>query len=113
MGCFGNFRRISGNVKERQTLLDYYNRLVDNKKITGTQLLEHFNVKKSEVRAVLQPIAKILITFAYYLKTGNLLPENGPPQIFDDMISKEDWESWKNNDDISEETLIKLLRFKN
>merc|ERR1711954_4168 len=98
-----------GNVEERQSLLDYYNKLVDNKEITEGQLLEVFGLQESQVRSVLQPIARILITFAYYLKTGDLLPENEPPQFFEEMFSKKDWESWKNNEDVSVETLIKLL----
>merc|ERR1711954_582682 len=100
---------ISGNVEERQSLLDYYNKMVDNKEITEGQLLEVFGLQEDQLRSVFQPIARILMVFSYYLKTGDLLSENETPQFFENMFCKKDWESLRNNEDVSVETLIKLL----
>ena len=83
--------------------------MIDNKEITEGKLLEVFGLQENQLKTVLQPIAKILMVFSYYLKTGDLLSGNETPQFFANMFCKKDWESLKNNEDVSVETLIKLL----
>ena len=58
-------------------------KIENGNEVSETELLTVFGLQEKQLKNILQPIAKVLMLFSYYLKTGNLLSENETPHIFE------------------------------
>ena len=103
------YQLLPGNVETEQSLKKFLEKLEHNNEISDMELLNIFGLQEKDLRDTLQPIAKILMLFSYYLQTGSLLSEHETPLIFENMFSKHDWKAINTNEDVSIPTLIRLL----
>ena len=103
------YQLLPGNVETEQSLKKFLEKIEHNNEISDMELLNIFGLQEKDLRNTLQPIAKILMLFSYYLQTGSLLSEHDTPINFENMFSKHDWKAINTNEDVSIPTLIRLL----
>ena len=102
--------RLTGSCDgTEETLSKFLEKIGNINNISETELLNIFGLDEAELRTVLQPIARIVIQFFYFVKTGRMLKQGEGATILSREMPQMDLEAIFHDKPVSLPTLLKLL----